>query len=142
MASCYTYARFAYGRTTKAVQWGFVAGELGYTGHVPVVPSHGEPGQLLRISKQLEADGPIRIPRRTAYYRSSDRDSNRTELPFVFFTESLFPSDSITRLPRTREELRLTDVSELRVVSQRGNNCLIEAISSYSSRIRKMMLLR
>ncbi|KAK1135049.1 hypothetical protein K0M31_007821, partial [Melipona bicolor] len=60
VASCYTYARFAHGRTKPRLQWGFVAGELGYTGHVPVkittVPSHGEPGQLLRISKQLEVD--------------------------------------------------------------------------------------
>ena len=60
------------------LQWDFVVGELGYTGHVPVVPSRGEPGQLLRITKQLEVDGPIRIPHRTAYYRSSDRDSSRT----------------------------------------------------------------
>ena len=34
-----------------------------------------------------------------------------------FYRIVLFSSDSYTRLPRIREELRVTDVSELRVVS-------------------------
>lgn len=57
----------------------FVVGELGYTGHVARRLWGSEPRstqQLLRISEQLEVDGPIRIPRRTPYYRLPDRDSN------------------------------------------------------------------
>lgn len=74
----------AYKRRSLA---GAIRLELGYTGHVHVEITRlrcsprglGLCGTPLRIAEQLEVDGPIRIPRRIAYYHASDRDSSRSQ---------------------------------------------------------------